>query len=1283
MAMTMAHAVAAAQVGRPTAPLSGVVVDKDGGAIPGATVVVTDQATAVPLAPVTTNRAGIFSFPALQPGTYSVDASRIGFKTARVRDVRMLTGVPADLGRVVLEVGAVTERVEVVAPVELVQTRTTSVTSTIVSDQIANLPLISRNVLNFVTFLPGVDVGGLHNQRTNVQIAGLPQSTLAITIDGVNTQDNYAKSLDGFFSIIVPTLDAIQEATVSSAAPTADAAGQGAVQIRMTTRAGTSEYKGTVYEYFRHPRLNANSFFNVANRLEKNQIKLHQYGGTIGGPLVLPKFNGRNRAFFFGNYEELQQPFDVSRTRIVLNEPAQLGNFGYRAGGVARTVNVLTLAAGGGQVSTVDPVIGKLLSDISAAAKTTGTLSPNADPNTSSLAYNPASRQSRHLLSTRFDVNLSERHRLTSTYYFQKFNTDPDLGGALEPKFPGFPSHGAQYSYRNMASTTVRSVLKPNIVNEAVFGFLWTPAYLGSDITLGQFQNQGGFALGFAGPGAFAGLTIPTAGSNSPSSAAGNNPSARNAWDWNIDEHLYWQRGTHSLHFGGGFIQFKGWTKDQQPAAAVTFGLDTANDPAASLFNTANFPGASTGNLADARYLYALLTGRVASIQGQLALDKETNQYVYGGVADRRVHMSETSLFVQDSWLVRPNLTLNFGLRYELQFPIAPEGSLYSMVTMEDACGISGTGTRFGTKCNLFSPGTLAGRNPGGYQRYDAGRPGYNTDFNNFAPNAGVAWLPQARGGWLKGLLGDPDQAVLRAGYGRAYTREGLRDMATRFESNPGVFSQIVRNASAANLVRPGEAWPLLLRQTSRLGPADFTPSPAYPLAMTRTSGLNLYDPDWQVGYVDSFSVGFQRGISKNMAVEVRYVGTRANKLRESENWNEVDLVENGFIDEYRLAQANLYANIAAGRGQTIAYFGAGSGTSPLPTYLGYYTGQSAALATNPARYTGANWANPAFNSLFQRLNPMPTQAAANLSNNATFRNNAAAAGLPLNYFQLNPAVGPVVVDVSKGFTRYDALQMDLRRHLSGGLAFNVNYTYAKRWASRLETLRLDRYLVRSVDAVPHALKLATTYEVPFGRTRRFGANVNRWVDGFAGGWQLNLTGKVQSGRILNYGSVRVMGMSEDALEDAIEYRVTRAADGTTRVFNLPQDIIDNTIRAFSTNVLGYTAGEPTGRYIAPANHPNCIQTNLGDCAPRDVLLTAPKYTRFDASAKKVVSLGGRKTFTFEVDVYNLFNAINFNPTISTFPILDSFRVTSSYSDTTGTFDPGSRTGQIVLRFSF
>jgi hypothetical protein len=276
-----------------------------------------------------------------------------------------------------------------------------------------------------------------------------------------------------------------------------------------------------------------------------------------------------------------------------------------------------------------------------------------------------------------------------------------------------------------------------------------------------------------------------------------------------------------------------------------------------------------------------------------------------------------------------------------------------------------------------------------------------------------------------------------------------------------------------------------------------------------------------------------------------------------------------------------------------------------------------------------------------------------------------------------------VFVDVSKGFTRYDSLQFQLRRRLSQGVSFDVNYAFSKRWISKFESLRIDRYLAPSVDAVPHALKFTTTYDLPIGQGRRFGHGMNAWVDGLVGGWSLDVTGRLQSGRLLDFGNVRVVGMSLDQLQDAIQYRIVKGADGVTRVFNLPQDIIDNTIRAFSVNVDGYTREAPAGRYLAPPNDASCIQQNLGDCAPRNVIVSAPMYTRFDASAKKTVRTGGRTNLVIEVDVLNVFNAINFNPVISTVPNEDAYRVTSSYSDVTGTFDPGSRVGQLVIRWNF
>ena len=560
------------------------------------------------------------------------------------------------------------------------------------------------------------------------------------------------------------------------------------------------------------------------------------------------------------------------------------------------------------------------------------------------------------------------------------------------------------------------------------------------------------------------------------------------------------------------------------------------------------------------------------------------------GKTDRRTHQHELGLFVQDAFRVTQALTLNIGLRYELQLPLRTDNSVYSANTIADACGRSGAGHGPGGRpCNFFMPGTLTGVTPV-YEQYSAGTTRYETDRNNFAPSIGVAWLPGVKGGGWRTILGDPDQATIRAGYARAFIREGLNRFGMPYESNPGASFDAVRNVANGNLVLPGEAWPLLFRETNRLGPGAVPAGPVYPLPISRTAGVNLFDPDWEVGLADSFSAGIQRGISRDMAIEVRYVGTRGRNLVEIEDWNEINLIENGFLDEFKLAQANLAANIAAGRGQTIAYAGTGTGTSPLPTYLAYFTGSRS--AADPLAYTGPRWSNGTVVGRFAPLNPNPAGSASDLHGDAASRANALTAGVAPNYFVLNPDVGAVNVHVSKGSTRYDAMQVELRRRMSRGLATTVTYGYVKAWTSRLDSLRVDRVLAPAIIAVPHSLKFTATYDVPFGRGRRFAGDAGPWLEGIAGGWSVNMTGKVTSGRILSFGNVRLEGMTIDELQRSIEYRIVPAsvnADGSTtpvRVFNLPQDIIDNTVKAFSVNVLGTrparpragTSRPPTGR---------------------------------------------------------------------------------------------------------
>jgi len=468
VSFTLTHGVAAAQTGAATAPLSGIVIDQQDGVVPGVTVVVKNNATGVSLAPVVTNRAGLFSVAALDPGTYTVTFSLPGFKTAVVSDVRIVTATPADL-KVTLEAGPVTETVNVHARSSVIQTQSTTISSTLYSDQIRNLPLNTKDALNFVTLLPGVDTGLNHVQRNATQITGLPLSALLISIDGVQTQSPFAKSGDGFWSYLSPNVDAIEEVTVSTATPGADASGQGAVQIRFTTRSGTEKYAGSFFETWRHPVMYANTFFNKVKKQPVNHIILNDFGGNVGGPIALPGIGGPRQAFFFTNFDELRQASELTRLRTLLSPAARTGLFSYTSGGVVRTTNVLTLAAENGQLGAIDPTIGRLLAELAAATTTTGSTAPNDDGNTSAYTWGSPDDLLRRHWTSRVDIGLGATHRLSGIYNYNKYARVPDTLTGRDPRLPGLPNYGSNTAHRNSATATLRSTLSPSLVNEATF----------------------------------------------------------------------------------------------------------------------------------------------------------------------------------------------------------------------------------------------------------------------------------------------------------------------------------------------------------------------------------------------------------------------------------------------------------------------------------------------------------------------------------------------------------------------------------------------------------------------------------------------------------------------------------------------------------------------------------------------------------------------------------------------------------------------------------------------
>ena len=1280
-----------------TASISGTVMDPNGAVVSGATVTVKNNATGAEFR-ATTSSNGAYAVPALAAGIYTVTIEASGFKKAVVQDAQVLTATPATVN-VTLEIGAASESVVVQGGAEVLQTQSANVSTTIQGRQITELPFTSRDALDLVLLLPGTNTPG--RPRTST-INGLPKGSLNITIDGINVQDNILKSSDGFFTYVRPRIDAVDEVTVSTANPGAESSAEGAVQIKFVTRSGTNEFHGSVYEYHRNPALNANYWFNNRDltpdprtgKALRDRVLINQYGFRLGGPIWLPKkffgpaaLDGRDRAFFFVNYEEFRIPEAASRQRTILSEQARQGIFRYNTSAGVRSVNLYQLAAANGQVSTPDAVIGKLLQDIRSTTSQGG-VNPLTDPNLELFSFQNRGGQSRFFPTVRFDFNLTSKHKLENVWNYQKFDGVVDFLNGTDPAFPNFPNQGFQGSNRFSNSMALRSTLTNSIVNEARFGLTGGTVLFFPNVNRGQFTgdfaNQGGFNLGIG----TAGITSATVSTT---------PSRRNAPVWQFSDNLSWTRGSHSLSLGGTFSQINFWSWSQAQVPNISLGLDT-NDPAVAMFTAANFPGAAAADLTRAGNIYAVLTGRVTAIGASAVLNEKTKQYTYLGENVQRGRQREFGFFGSDTWRVNSNLTLNYGVRWEVQRPFTPLNDLYSQTAWDQLFGVSGVG-------NLFKPGTLTGT-PTSYSSLGVGQSTFNTDFNNFAPSFGLAWSPNAKNGFLRKLTGEGGQTVLRGGYSVAYNREGLNVFTSIYASNPGITIDASRNLTLNNLVPTPLAsnLPLLFRDQAKLGPPAFQSAPSFPNQFLITNSANALNPNLRLGYVQSWSFGIQREINRDTVFEARYVANRAVKQWQQYNLNETNFIENGFLNEFKLAQANLQANIAAGRGANFRYAGPNTGTAPLPIMLAFMTGQPASAAGTAGNYSNALFANATFVNALALNAPGPGTFSGNFISNATFRGNGLTAGLPANFFIVNPGkLGGAWSIENNGRNSYDSLQVELRRRLSKGLLVQGNYTYARAFTNAfasssavvgqpttLRNMRLSKTV--SPFNVEHAFKVNWIYELPFGKGQWLGGNAGVVLDRFIGGWGFHGAARLQSGTPFNFGNVQLVGMTRTELQKKVKMRFNDAA---RIAYYLPQDVIDNTIRAFNvsaTSTNGYSAlGAPTGQYIAPASNASCIEGFTGQCGTSNLVLYGPRFDRYDLSIVKKTKITETVNFEFRAEFLNAFNNINFivGNSANDVNVIGGFgaqtfgQVTQAYRDLSTTNDPGGRMVQFVARINF
>jgi len=1335
----------------PTGSIAGAVTDPQGAVVPNATITVTNKSTGVTRT-ATTGDSGTFAIPQLPTGVYTVTVQATsGFKKSQVTDVKVDVGTPATVN-VTLEVGTAQETVTIVGGGEVIQTQSATIGTTLTGRQITDIPTASRDALDLVLALPGTTTVGRPRQSS---VNGLPKGALNITLDGINVQDNLLKSNDGFFTYIRPRTDAISEVTVSTSNPGAESSGEGAFQIKFVTQGGGNKYHGGGYWYYRTPGLNANYWFNnrdlppdpVTGRAPRTDIILNQPGFKIGGPISIPKlFSGKDKAFFFANYEEYRLPESTLRTRNVLSVAAQAGTYQFfsstftppasglgasttcTGSGSSRicSVPLFTVAAGAGLVASADPTVSALLGSIRSAipgSKATG------DPTIEQTTFINHGGQLRRFPTVRFDFNLTEKHHIENIWNYQQFGGVVDFLNSVDPAFPGFPNHGSQTSIRFSDSMAWRWTVSNNIVNEARYGIVGGTVLFFGEVGASQFTNQGGNNLSL-GNYTSGGLTLQSA-------TVTTGPQRRNSPVREFSDSLSWIKGNHSLNFGATATRIAFWQQLQTVVPSVVFSTSSSLDPAP--VNAFSFLPAT--QQAGASQLYALLSGRVTAFNGNARLSETNNQYTYLGPLISRAHSLEWGLFGQDNWRFRPNITLTFGLRYERQAPIQSDNDTYAGVSFAGLFGESGAG-------NLFKPGTLSGSQTQ-YTLFAKGTKAYNPT-GIFLPSFGFTYSPN----WTKGLLrrftGESGQTVIRGGFSMASVREGTNVFQAVVGSNPGGTLTANRNLTLGNLpvgtyLRNGGLTPPPGCTSPGLPVGCLPSTPTYPNSGLITDTVNAFDPNLKIGYVESWSVGIQREIKKDNVFEVRYVGNRGHKLWRQVDLNELNIVENGVYNEWKLAQQNVLANIAAGRGLNFRYFGPGTGTSPLPITLAYLSGLGPAQAGGDpnvaANYSPALFASTTWTNTMNPLNPNPLgfggllagtgfenrrtaagQPCYGVTTNTNTAGNSAAGctglGLfPYNQFYANAGKrnDPFLVN-NTGQSWYDAVTFEFRRRFAKGLLVQSSYTFGKALSNTYAssssvfdqpaTLR-NLWLKKGVTPfdIRHGFKTNFIYELPVGKGRTFLTNANGWLDKLVGGWGFNGNIRIQSGIPFvfnsqtvggvvaqqNISNVQLVGMTFKELQKAVG--VYRDPDGF--VYLLPKDIRDNTTKAFNISLTtagaAYTNGAPTGRFIAPAGFGNCAQAYIGQCGFANLILHGPSFFRYDLAMAKKIRFTENVNLELRMEFLNAFNNINFQPGASGNDVnglgnltSSAFgRMTSAYQDLSTTNDPGGRIGQVVVRLNF
>ncbi len=686
-----------------TSQISGTVRDATGASIPSAVVTISNEATGV-VRKQTTTEAGVYAFPAIPVGIYTLQTEANGFKsfTQTGNTVQIDTPVTIDVN---LEVGNAAERLEVSASAEVLQTTSASIGNVIEQKAINSLPLNGRNPLNLLIYEPGV----VQRSGNTVNVNGARSTAVNVTIDGIEANESTNPNPTNNIFRLHP--DNVQEFKVTTSNPTPEEGRNSGANVSIATRSGTNQIHGALFEFFRNTALNAQEFYSNAQGVSKPVIQLNQYGFEVGGPII------RNRTFFFGSWQgqkvNFADPIDKDfGAPVNLYTPSALsGVFRYWVAnptsplvinGQKITQNSTLLmdsrtgryapgvrsCAGAGDSNCVasydiygsDPA-GRGL-DAAVKSVLGGYPAPNSfnagdGLNLGAYQWNTPFRVRGPQYLARIDHNFNSKHTVFGRWLGAEQETlNGDPLNSRPVILPGYPPRGEVFRPASNIAIGFRSVLSPRVVNELTFGFSrWQFLFTQGEANP-KFPNAPRFT--------FNNSTVDYT-SNPRTYRAVNTPQ--------IVENISYLTGNHVMRFGANIRMYqhndqRGDVGGTSLTPAISLSRTTRPPAGFSLpaVGTATVPGISSTDLNRLQGTINDLLGIPAGLTQVFLGDLKNDTFLPFRTGEKSVTLwaqgqraKQYDFFVQDEWKVRRNLTLNYGLRWEVNPPPTEAGDRVSV----------------------------------------------------------------------------------------------------------------------------------------------------------------------------------------------------------------------------------------------------------------------------------------------------------------------------------------------------------------------------------------------------------------------------------------------------------------------------------------------------------------------------------------------------------------------------------------------------------------------------